>query len=142
MDLWQKEIIEENMNSRFLKIKILFLISVIIMIGMSCKQKIDQNNLDQKIKEASAYCIKNGLNTDYAILIDMSIHSGKTRVFVYDFNSKAVVDSGLVTHGTCKHDYTTATPEFSNVPPMQASPLCRTARMQRISKSRDSSIRS
>ena len=90
---------------------------------MSCKQKIDQNDLGQKLKDANDYCVKNGLNTDYAILIDMSIHSGKTRFFVYNFNSEVVVDSGLVSHGTCKHDYTTSTPEFSNVPESYCSSI-------------------
>ena len=90
---------------------------------MSCKQKVEHNKLEEKAKEAKSYCVKNKMNTEYAILIDMSIHSGKTRFFVYDFNKALVVDSGLVCHGTCKHQYRTETPEFSNVPESYCSSI-------------------
>lgn len=50
---------------------------------------------------AFAYCEKEGMNTDYYFLIDLSLHSGKPRFFIYDFAKAAVIDQNLVTHGAC-----------------------------------------
>lgn len=51
--------------------------------------------------EALAFCKANQFNQDFYFLIDMSIHSGKNRFFVYDFKTKNIVDKNIVTHGTC-----------------------------------------
>jgi L,D-transpeptidase catalytic domain len=34
-------------------------------------------------------------------LVDLSIHSGKNRFFIYDFSAKKVIVENLVTHGSC-----------------------------------------
>ena len=52
-------------------------------------------------QEALTYCQAKGFNEDYYFLVDMSIHSGKNRFFVYDFNTEKVTDKNLVTHGSC-----------------------------------------
>lgn len=51
--------------------------------------------------DALTYCKANQMNEDYYFLVDMSIHSGKNRFFIYDFNQGKVVDKNLVTHGSC-----------------------------------------
>jgi L,D-transpeptidase-like protein len=51
--------------------------------------------------EALTYCKANNFNEDYFFLIDLSIHSGKNRFFVYDFSQKKITDKKLVTHGSC-----------------------------------------
>jgi hypothetical protein len=51
--------------------------------------------------EAEAYCNKNKFNSDYYFLIDLSLHSGKNRFFVYDFKLHKDIDANLVTHGSC-----------------------------------------
>lgn len=51
--------------------------------------------------EALTYCKENQMNQDFYFLIDMSIHSGKNRFFVYDFKAKKVTHQNLVTHGAC-----------------------------------------
>ena len=53
--------------------------------------------------EALEYCKKNNLNDAFYYLIDMRIHSGKNRFFVYDFKSKKITNQNLVTHGACDH---------------------------------------
>lgn len=68
-------------------------------------------------QEAYIFAIKHSLNLDYFILIDMKIHSGLNRFFVWDFNKDEVIYSTLVTHGSCdiyepNEDY--GTPKFSN----------------------------
>ncbi len=54
----------------------------------------------QKAKE---YCKKSNFNEDYYFLIDLSVHSGKNRFYVYDFNQSKILDKNLVTHGACDH---------------------------------------
>ncbi|AWH83732.1 peptidase [Flavobacterium album] len=54
-----------------------------------------------KHTEALAYCKKQKFNEDYYFLIDMSVHSGRNRFYVYDFKQKKITDSNLVTHGSC-----------------------------------------
>lgn len=50
-------------------------------------------------KEAQQYCKNNKLNQNKFILIDLRVHSGLKRFFVYDFNKNAVVKSYMVSHG-------------------------------------------
>ncbi len=69
----------------------------------------------QKAKE---YCKKNNFNEHYYFLIDLSVHSGKNRFYVYDFNQSKIIDKNLVTHGACDHFETNLTKyhtaKFSN----------------------------
>lgn len=52
-------------------------------------------------EEAKEFCMKNQYNEDYYFLVDLSVHSGKNRFFIYDFATKKVLDKNLVTHGSC-----------------------------------------
>jgi hypothetical protein len=58
------------------------------------------------------------MDTTFYILIDMRVHSGKNRLFVWEFSKQQIVDSALVTHGCCDYtwaaDYTRENPKFSN----------------------------
>jgi len=58
-------------------------------------------NYSEINKEALTYCEANGFNENYYFLVDMSIHSGKNRFFVYDFIAEKITDKNLVTHGSC-----------------------------------------
>lgn len=51
--------------------------------------------------EAESFCKTNKMNIDYYILIDLSIHSGRNRFFVYNFKTKKNDFEKLVTHGSC-----------------------------------------
>ena len=51
--------------------------------------------------QAKTFCKDNDFNSDYYFLVDLSLHSGKKRFFVYDFKSGKVINSNLVTHGSC-----------------------------------------
>ncbi len=73
------------------------------------------NFLQSKADSAAAFCKKKNMNTDFCILIDMRIHSGKNRLFVWDFNKKETTFSGLCCHGA-GGESTKKKPEFSNVP--------------------------
>lgn len=71
-----------------------------------------------KAKEALAFCDKRKFNTDFCILIDMSIHSGRKRFFVWDFQKDSIVESFLVGHGCgnnpWSYDFSKDKPTFSN----------------------------
>lgn len=73
--------------------------------------------LNDKAKEALAFCKKNGYNTDFCILIDMKVHSGKHRMFVWNFNESTIERQALCAHGCGKDGLqsTGAKPLFSNV---------------------------
>lgn len=52
-------------------------------------------------KEAKAFCKKEKFSEDYYFLIDLSVHSGKNRFYIYDFKTNKISDEKLVTHGSC-----------------------------------------
>jgi hypothetical protein len=52
-------------------------------------------------QEAKAFSKKENFNQDYYFLVDLSLHSGKNRFFVYDFKTKKIIAQNLVTHGSC-----------------------------------------
>jgi hypothetical protein len=71
-----------------------------------------------KAADALAFCNTRSFNTDFCILIDMSLHSGVERFFVWDFNKDTITKSFLVGHGCCDNpwslDFSKDKPAFSN----------------------------
>lgn len=63
--------------------------------------------LSSRAKQASEYAALNKFNTSVCFLVDMSIGSGKNRIFVYDLKKDSILDAGLVTHGRCNEDFLT-----------------------------------
>lgn len=91
-----------------------YLFLVVFIVIFSCKEVSSEKFLSEivnkeksakdyskKHQEALTYCEANGFNENYYFLVDMSIHSGKNRFFVYDFISETITDKNLVTHGSC-----------------------------------------
>ncbi|MBL0328611.1 MAG: murein L,D-transpeptidase catalytic domain family protein [Bacteroidetes bacterium] len=76
--------------------------------------------LKQKSKDAVTFCKSNGYNTDFCILIDMNIHSGKKRAFLWDMKKDSILASGMCAHGCGNNPwgetYTKEKPKFSNTP--------------------------
>ena len=56
-------------------------------------------SLENRAEKALAYSTAHKMNTSYCILVDMSIPSGKNRLFVYDFQKKKTIIKGLCAHG-------------------------------------------
>ncbi|MFN6944984.1 MAG: murein L,D-transpeptidase catalytic domain-containing protein [Cytophagaceae bacterium] len=67
----------------------------------------------EKLLEAKAFCEKRNLDTTLAIFIDMGIHSGKYRFFIYDLQNEKILHKGLCCHGAGKGS-TCEKPVFSN----------------------------
>lgn len=74
--------------------------------------------IEDKAKEALSFCKRNDYNQDFCILIDMSIHSGLNRFFLYDFKKGTISKSMLVGHGCGNYpwssDWSRDKPSFSN----------------------------
>lgn len=66
-------------------------------------------NVRQKIGENKSY------NTNVAFFIDMKIHSGKNRFFIYDLKANKIIDQGLVAHGSGSETGVQGKLKFSNV---------------------------
>jgi hypothetical protein len=94
------------------------MVSIFFLFSQNTSDMKENNNrMEEKAKEALTFCEKNGYSTDFCILIDMNIHSGKNRMFIYDFINKKVERSSLCAHG-CGKDNLKSTgeqPIFSNV---------------------------
>lgn len=72
--------------------------------------------------QARSYALQNDFSTSYCFFLDMSIHSGRKRFFVYDLDKNMVILSGLVAHGSCKQGFLDEA-KFSNVPGCGCSSL-------------------
>lgn len=104
--------------------KIIFLFSI-LLIGCngSLTKKIEKNQSDIestriKAKQALEFCKKKNFNQDWCILIDMKLHSGVKRFFIWDFNKDTISHSFLVSHGCCNepwnYDSSKENPTFSD----------------------------
>jgi len=64
-------------------------------------------------KKINNYAIQNDLSTEYCFLVDMSLPSGRNRIFIYDLKKNSIIHAGLVSHGSCNETFL-ARPRFSN----------------------------
>jgi len=95
------------------------------VVNQNIKPKIEYNKpeLDiirtqNKAAEALKFCKDSRFNTDFCILIDMSLHSGVYRFVVWDFKNNAILKKCLVGHGCGQNEWSKdnskENPEFSN----------------------------
>jgi len=83
--------------------------------GSGGEQQTDKYaSLRLKADTALIYCKEKGMNTDFCFLVDMRIHSGKKRFFVWDMKDDTLIASSLCAHGSGKGS-TGSKPVFSNV---------------------------
>jgi hypothetical protein len=82
------------------------------------RPEADLPEITIRAEEALKFCVSKNLSTDFCILIDMSLHSGIKRFFVWDFKTKSIVKKYLVGHGCGANpwsaDSSKDNPEFSN----------------------------
>ena len=102
------------------KFNILILSFLISVVSGSCKADVQKemeknSRLQEKADSAAVFCKAKGYNTNFCVLIDMSIPSGKNRLFIWDFQNDTIKHSGLCCHGAGGKS-TALKPEFSNVP--------------------------
>ncbi|MDR2236366.1 MAG: murein L,D-transpeptidase catalytic domain family protein [Chryseobacterium sp.] len=82
------------------------------------KPAVNLSEIEAKADEALKFCTSKKMNTDFCILIDMSLHSGIKRFFVWDFKNKSIIKQYLVGHGcgtnSWSADESRDQPAFSN----------------------------
>lgn len=116
--------------------KRIYLLFIIFLVG-SCSQERKSNTIitnrplaaekkpeanlskiKSKAEEALEFCDSKNLSKDFCILIDMSLHSGVNRFFIWDFKNNKISKKYLVGHGcgsnSWSKDYSKANPGFSN----------------------------
>lgn len=98
-----------------MKFRLLKYLCLCCALVMFTGYKRATNKLLKKGVEAKTFCKNNGLNDNFCFLIDLSIHSGKNRFFVFDLKKDSVMFSGLVCHGVGNNS-TETKPVFSNIP--------------------------
>ncbi len=85
------------------------------------------SKIEIKTNAALSYCKTQGFNTEFCVFIDMSIHSGKNRLFIYNFETDSILNQGLCAHGSCDNlpgiDYNDIEPKFSNTHETHCSSL-------------------
>lgn len=79
----------------------LLLLCICLVCCNNSRESEKPKDYSSKHNQALDFCQKNGYNPDYYFLVDMSIHSGKNRFFIYDFKQQKITDKKLVTHGSC-----------------------------------------
>ena len=70
------------------------------------------------VQEARRYAKQKPIRQDYFLLFDLSVHSGKKRLFLVDLQTGEAVDSFMVAHGAGKNawasDFAKDKPQTSN----------------------------
>ncbi|HAP02179.1 MAG TPA: peptidase [Bacteroidetes bacterium] len=88
---------------------------------------LDTARLAKYGEKALMFCSQKKFNTDFCFIADMSVHSGKKRFAVWNFKTKNISASGLVTHGCGANGWQTTDsktkPVFSNIPESHCSSL-------------------
>lgn len=82
------------------------------------KPELDLVKIKKKAQEALKFCRSKKMNTDFCILIDMSLHSGVNRFVIWDFKEEKISSQHLVGHGCGNNawssDESKEDPTFSN----------------------------
>ena len=97
---------------------LLLLVSFCQNNDLSNESDYKTSNYEVLSKQAFKYCVKNNLQRSYYMLVDLNIHSGKKRFFVYDFKKDTIIKSYMVSHGcgenAWSNTFTKDNPKISN----------------------------
>lgn len=104
-------------DNKELRVASVFKPEKIVEIIPEEKPRSEIKDIDYSVyyKEAQQYCKRNNLNQNIFILIDLGMHSGLKRFFVYDFKENKIVKSYVVSHG-CGDNNWGATMSKENAP--------------------------
>ena len=107
-----------------------------LIIGCHCsstknkepeRPSINIKSTKAKAQQALQFCKSKSYNTNFCILIDMSLHSGVKRLIIWDFERDTITNSFLVAHGCgtnpWNEDNTKEAPVFSNTDDSHCSSL-------------------
>jgi len=63
------------------------------------------DKITARLEEAKRFCKTNKMDTTLCFMLDLSIHNGRKRFFVYNLTNGSLLTSGLVAHGACGNQY-------------------------------------
>jgi len=81
--------------------------------GKKSDKELLYEHLRLKAGSAKEYCTSKGISEQHCILVNFSIHSGKQRFFMWDFEKDTVLYSSLCAHGMGRES-TVLKPVYSN----------------------------
>lgn len=97
--------------------KLLFALTGIFFSCYIVKGQQIFHSYQSQIKQ---YTHQKEMNDRICFLLDLSIHNGKKRFFIYDIQKDSILHAGLVTHGDCREQYLSDV-RYSNQPGSQCS---------------------
>ncbi len=86
-------------------------------------KELVMKRLNGEAENLESYASRNGYNEKVSFLVDMSLHSGSERFFVFNMEKDSIELAGLVTHGY--GSISSSGLKFSNVPGSNATSLGR-----------------
>lgn len=90
------------------------LVPIITMEPEAGLETYPSRQVHARIQELSDYARENSYSTEYALIINLGLKSGKKRCFLVDLRTGTIVNSGLVAHGRGKEKFT-LNKHYSNV---------------------------
>lgn len=75
---------------------------LLLLLQLSASTQSVFSSLQQQIQ---VFTNRQKMNTETCFLLDLSLHNGKKRFFVYDIQKDSILHAGLVTHGDCGEQY-------------------------------------
>lgn len=84
---------------------------MLAFIGLSCKHRLETETrptvknllLKEKGDEAKLFCQAKNMNTSFCFLLDLSMHSGLSRFFVWNMENDSIQSAFPVSHGCCNN---------------------------------------
>lgn len=76
--------------------------SYLLTIKKASEEFVTLRSQASYVKE---FISENNYNSQICFLIDMKIHSGRKRFFVYDLEKDSILIAGLVAHGSCDNGF-------------------------------------
>jgi len=90
-------------DSPIFKKNYIWLMGILLLIlSFLCRPLLlrrDDARLEEKAAAALSYCQQQNMNTHLCILVDYSLHSGRNRLFVWDFRQSKVIFECPAAHG-------------------------------------------
>jgi hypothetical protein len=92
-----------------------------VLSKVSLESQPEEHSINQKLRlhqyagQLRKYARTKNYNSSLCFLVDMKLHSGKNRFFVYDIARDSVLYAGLVAHGSCNTTFLQEA-KFSNTP--------------------------
>ena len=98
------------------------MIKLLAVIFFCCIQNVGKTQTKFSIlrSEIMVFTQQKKLDKRFCFLLDLQVHNGKNRFFVYDFQKDSIAHAGLVTHGGCGESYLPVV-RYSNQPGSQCS---------------------